>query len=311
MKLKPKEIFDLLVETLKVNNAYIEKENVEEFNTVKKRMNGKYFKVEDHIKGLIYSLLSSQRKWKNIEEHIEEIDEIFYHYNSKKLKNTAPNEIVKKIKNIKCGNISIQNQMNTLKDNIITLERIHEKIENEFKGFKGTLEDQKEVEEIIEQLSNSNSKDKLKQMSEALVIQYLKYIGIRCMKPDTHILRICGTNRLGILQSIKDENIKDPKKLMKAQREFIMFSNKINEDPAFVSYLDSLFWRLGAEGYGEICKANPKCDLCKLREYCKYGRLNKMNNQELLKHYLNDIIKKGKKKDIINLILKLPINEMK
>jgi len=93
------------------------------------------------------------------------------------------------------------------------------------------------------------------------------------MKPDTHILRICGRKRLGILESVENENTQNLNLLMKAQNEFIDFVSRISKNaPINIVYFDNLFWLFGAKGYGEICSKDPKCRQCLLSNHCNYMR---------------------------------------
>jgi len=45
---------------------------------IEKRKAGKQYTIRDHIRGLIYSLLTNQTKWYRVEPHLPEIDELFY-----------------------------------------------------------------------------------------------------------------------------------------------------------------------------------------------------------------------------------------
>ena len=49
------------------------------------RKNGKEFSLEEHIQGMIYSLLSAQTVWANIERNKPNIDKIFFNYNPEKI----------------------------------------------------------------------------------------------------------------------------------------------------------------------------------------------------------------------------------
>lgn len=36
-----------------------------------------------------------------------------------------------------------------------------------------------------------------------------------------------------------------------------------------MALIDSLVWNYCAEGYGEVCTANPKCTQCPIRAFCQ------------------------------------------
>lgn len=38
--------------------------------------------------------------------------------------------------------------------------------------------------------------------------------------------------------------------------------------------IDSLIWMYCADGYGTICTAKPKCDICVIKNYCKNKECN-------------------------------------
>lgn len=178
---------------------------------------------------------------------------IFFQYDHTKIQNTDPEEFITKIRVIKCGNKSISVQMKSLNYNINQLS----KIENEF-GSLDKFVTENPQNKVIKLLSGENSTYKLKQIGPALAMEYLKSVGISSMKPDLHIIRICGPERLDIIPS------KNPEKQLIAFKRFAEISNVTS------TYLDNLFWIFGAKGFGEICSKQPKCNKCELKIYCKY-----------------------------------------
>lgn len=254
----PKIILEKLENTLKNNDIDFEKDidNLGQVHAVKKRANGHQFTLQDHLKGLILSLLINQRPWKPIADNLDNLDEIFLNYEPEKLKKADPEELVNNIKRIKCGNISIKRQMKTLNYNISIFEKIE--VEN---GSIDTFITSKPAEKVADRLSNSTSPYKLKQMGIALTMEYLKNVGISGMKPDTHLLRICGPERLNIIPKTK------PKKQLSIFKKFS------EEAGVSTTYLDNLIWILGANDFGEICSNKPKCHKCELKAYCNYHEI--------------------------------------
>ena len=110
------ELFKLIIETLKYNNYTIQE--IETVQAVRKRKNGESFNFEDHIAGMVYALLSNQRPWKAIEDNYETIRKIFHDFDPDYLQNIDPIILVNQLREIKCGNRSINSQMNSLKYNI-------------------------------------------------------------------------------------------------------------------------------------------------------------------------------------------------
>ncbi|KKM76060.1 hypothetical protein LCGC14_1383940 [marine sediment metagenome] len=275
MTLEPKTLVKLVKQSLKNKDIDFEKQinSFGQVDAVKKRIDGKGFTVQEHIKGLVYSLLSRQRVWKNLVPHLNEIDIIFYFYAPEKLINADPERLIEKIVEIKCGNMIIGKQMKALSNNIKILKKLHSVIEMKiseiYKYHNDVIKGQNIVEDLVNQLTNPKSESKLKQIGNALIMEYFKNIGVRSMKPDTHLLRICGTKRLGILESVEDENTSNLSLLMKAQKEFISFVGKISEKvPIDIVYYDNLFWLFGAKEYGEICQKDPNCKHCLLSNHC-------------------------------------------
>ena len=82
--------------------------------------------------------------------------------------------------------------MKALADNI----RIFEQLEKEYGSMDAFItSDAPEV--IVKKLSQSNSPYKLHQVGEALVWEYIRNVGIDGAKPDTHIRRFLGSDRMG------------------------------------------------------------------------------------------------------------------
>ncbi len=226
---------------------------------IDERASGKHFSMNDHIRGLIYSLLSNNRPWQQIEANIERIDQIFFEYDKDKILATNAGVFVDKLQAIKCGNRNIKNQMNSLHENIHKLERI----EKEF----GTLDNfvtSGSPLEIADLLANS-IKYKLKTLGIALAMEYLRNVGIDATKPDTHIRRILGKNRLGYSgQEIAGEI------------ETIEIIDAISSQTGYsASKIDAILWLFCSDDNGMICTEKPHCDQCILKgKFCNWQLQN-------------------------------------
>ena len=251
----PKTILEKLENTLKNNDIDFKKdiEGLGQVDATEKRSNGYQFTLQDHLRGLILALLSNQRPWKPIANNLDNLETIFLNYQPEKLKKTDPEDLVKNVKAIKCGNRSIKRQMETLHYNI----SIFEKIEAE-NGSIDTFITSQPAEEIADKLSNPSSPYKLKQMGMALTMEYLKNVGISGMKPDTHLLRICGHERLNIIPNT------NPKE------QLLIFENFSKKAGVSTTYMDNLIWIFGADDFGEICSNSPQCQKCELKTCCNY-----------------------------------------
>ena len=87
-------------------------------NAVLERQKGKVFSFQDHLKGLVYSLLTNQREWSTVEPKLPQIDELFFYYDVNKIKEHDGQYFEDGIRKLKCGNRSIKMQMEGLHYNI-------------------------------------------------------------------------------------------------------------------------------------------------------------------------------------------------
>ena len=245
-------------------NQEVEKA-LEKYN---KRKNGYSFNNNEHLQAIIYSLLSNLRPWKTIENKKNEIDEIFQKYDFDKLIKIDSDDLVKSIRDIKCGNISIKKQMNELKDIIDVLKKISSKCK--YGTMDKYIKDHKHIKAgypyyLAKELANDKNEYKLKNMGIVLVCEYFKNIGIDIAKPDAHLKRMFGKNILGY--SEREEAT--PKEIIKKIKD-IAENNNISQIE-----VDVLLWLYCADGYGEICtKKDPKCNECVIKKYCNKNKPN-------------------------------------
>lgn len=219
----------------------------------KRREEGCPFNLNDHLRGLILSMLSSQRPWRPIAENLDEIEKIFHGYDADRLMSLNESwlrEIVCAVSAAKCGNRSIVKQVFSLKENIKTLRRI-ESAEQSIDRYVTSAE----PSVIAQELANGK-KYKLKQVGKALACEYLKNVGIQVGKPDAHIVRLLGPKRLGLINTSES----DPE--IKCMKEIAKESN------VSVIRVDNLLWMFCSRKYGAICGSKPRCERCNLRDYC-------------------------------------------
>jgi hypothetical protein len=151
------------------------------------------------------------------------------------------------------GNRSILKQMNALGANIVALRRI----ERDF-GSLDTFVTSNDPVEIANLLSGSGPY-KLKYVGPALALEYFRNVGIRAANPDVHVLRILGAERLAYFSGQPTE------------REAVqLVANLAAEAGCNTTYLDNLLWLFCAVGYGNICSARPRCNICAFRHGCHY-----------------------------------------
>jgi endonuclease III len=214
--------------------------------------------LSGHIRGLVLSLLSSQRPWGPIEARLNEIDKIFSGYDADTLKKSNPAQIVAALRKLQCGNRRIEKQMSALSPNIAVLENIikdHGSLDNFVNSATPT--------EIARQLSTPGEKYKLGEVGFTLAVEYLRNVGINAAKPDLHVRRVLSSERLGFFQ----------RGTPTAEGAYELM-NKIAEDAGVnASYLDGLLWRFCAKNYANICSAVPNCSICCLSEFCNYPKV--------------------------------------
>jgi len=244
-------VLDKIRDYLSVNK--IDFENHELIRNIKDRRNGRKFTFEDNIKGLIYAQLSNQTKWVNIATKLSQIDKLFFSFDKAKITQIQASYFYDGIFALKCGNIATKKQMLALHENILMLEQI----EIEY----GTLDhfySTYPADEIAKLLSGG--KYKLKYMGYALAWEFLRNVGVDGAKPDLHMRRIFGSDRLSYSSAA-----------IASEDDVIRIVDGISAETGYYkSYIDNLLWSYCADGYGEICTANPKCAVCIVKEYCNH-----------------------------------------
>ena len=220
---------------------------------IEKRKAGKQYTIRDHIQGMIYSLISNQTKWYRVEPHLSEIDELFYNYDPEKILHTDPGYFCEGLFNLKCGNMSIKAQMEALPENIQTFRYI----EDEYGSIDSFITSEP-TETIVEKLSRGASPYKLKMLGEALVWEYLRNVGIDGAKPDTHLRRFLGADRMGTGDH-------SPATISEVNEQVAKLSEQTGMSKIEV---DNLIWSFCADGFGEICTATPHCSDCPIRDWC-------------------------------------------
>ncbi len=218
------------------------------------RKEGKEFTLSEHIEGMVYSLLSAQTVWANIERNKPAINKLFFDFDPELIKKKDYTYFVEGLGRLRCRSRLTNKQMQALHGNIETMERITK----EYGSMDAFVTSAPQLE-IVTLLSKSGSKYKLNMMGEALIWEYLRNVGIDGAKPDVHMKRILGCNRLGFSRYEEATN-----------EEVIAAMKRLSEETGYyMAQLDYLFWCYCATGKGEICTANPRCSKCVIRDECK------------------------------------------
>lgn len=241
---------------------------------IEERNKGRRFSLKDHVKAMIYSMLSAETPWERIEANTGTIDALFMDYDPEKLLKADPVVIVDNLQKIKCGGRCRSNQMKALARNIITLKKFEETFGGIDIFYNQMLISENKThpyERLILTLS-MDGEYKLAQMGIPLVAEYLRNVGYNISKPDRHVMRMLDSGHLAehsFKQNI-DETWSAP-----ALLEGLRIIRQYAEDTQLSeAYIDHLLWSYCANGYGQICtKKNPQCLQCKVKDFCQKSAL--------------------------------------
>lgn len=237
-----------------------------------KRADGGEFNLSDHIRAMVYSMLSSGITWERVESmtelatgRITQLDDLFHHYDSDYILSCDPSDLRDGIKGLHLASQYTNNQMAALIDvNIPKLKAIEQKYGNIDTYYKKYIIDGCDMTCLIRQLASPDSKDKLAQMGEALIAEYLKNVGFDTAKPDRHICRILGSKYLACSKS----------EIVPVFEAIDIVADIAGELGKSTAEIDYILWSYCATSYGEICTLkNPKCSFCVAKEYCKGERI--------------------------------------
>ena len=185
---------DLKDELLAIKN-YLKVNNIVdidgEVTKVHMRENGKSFSFAEHIRGMVYSMLSAQTVWANIERHMENIDALFNNFEPEFILAHDYTYFYDGLGRFGARGRLTNGQLKELHHNIGIMQSIIKQY-----GSMDAFVDSRPVYEIIDKLANPASRYKLKMMGEPLVCEYLRNVGVDCFKPDVHLKRLLGRDRL-------------------------------------------------------------------------------------------------------------------
>ena len=258
-------------ELLKKDGEIIKKklwENTYIKHQIDRRLRGESFDIKDHIRAIVYSMLSSRISWSRVESGIDiktgkisPLDEIFHNYDPDFLLKCNPDELAEKIKELGCASQSTRKQMKALiHTNIPKILKLQEEYSSVDIFYKKLIDIDCSLKTLVLILSSADSKYKFFEMGEALVAEYLKNVGYDIAKPDRHICRILGSNYLACSNC-------ETVPIYETIDIVAELANILNKSADEVDYI---LWSYCANGYGEICTKNkPKCDVCVANKICK------------------------------------------
>ncbi|MCM1062715.1 MAG: hypothetical protein NC452_20910 [Eubacterium sp.] len=240
-------------------------ENTFIYKQIDKRNKGGSFTVSDHIRAMVYSMLSSGASWERLEKDTDlttgmilPIDEIFCQYEPEALLKSAPERLYKSVKELHYTSQYTQRQIKALIEVNIGRLQQYESIDA---FYQKIIELDGSMKTLVLLLSSSDSPFKMAQMGEALTAEYLRNVGYDIAKPDRHTRRILGSGVLGCSD-------KEKVPIYEVFDIVAEIAHEMNKPTAEVDYI---LWAYCASGYGEVCTLNsPKCSECSVKMLCKY-----------------------------------------
>ena len=208
--------------------------------------------INDHVQGLILSLLSNQRKWGAIKKELPIIKSIFYNYDADRIRVESPERFIQELTDKKLGNRQIKKQMQALSYNI----DLFRKMEKEYGSIDNFI--LQPIDKVIKALTNSHSEYKLKQVGVALAWEYLRNVGIDGAKPDVHLRRFLGSGRMG----------KSNKEIASTKEVYEQVEELSKQTGLTKTMIDRLIWSYCATDEARICSANPNCKNCCIKDEC-------------------------------------------
>ncbi len=238
---------------------------------IERRKKGETFTLKDHIRAMVYSMLSSGSSWDRISKDTDPdtkcmfiVDKVFCNYDTEQLLKHTSEQLKEAVKDIGCGTLSTRKQMEALLSanipKLLELEKEYRTIDTYYQKF---IKLDSTLKTLVTALSSSESKDKMVQMDIALVCEYLRNVGYDIPKPDRHICRILGSDYL----AFSSEQTVPPFEVFDIIVKLAEMTGKHNAE------VDYILWSYCADGYGEICKKEkPNCDICVAIKDCNQLR---------------------------------------
>ena len=249
-----KRIFDLMfrkLEEISINDKFMKEINERRERTFDKCKPDSYFYenlVRDiHVAGFRSAVVTN--KWPSIKEAFSNFDiKKVAQYDDKEFENLMNNPKI--IRNKRKLGACIENA------------KIMRDLSNKFGSFGEFLDQNKDnVGELRKKLTSN-----FKYVGDAVVLDYLKDVGLDFIKPDVHVMRVFF--RLGFIHTEYQtrENV----------NKLIEIAEQIKRETGErLAVIDAVFWMYGGGGDGHVKKAicnknKPLCNECPLTSFCKF-----------------------------------------
>ena len=237
-------------------------ENTHIKHQIDKRERGQSFSLSDHIRAMVYAMISSGIAWERIEPgiciatgRILPLDNLFHQYDADYVLKCSPGNLAEGIQKLGYASRYTQAQMKALLGtNIEKLQRWEKDCGSIDDYYRQFTEKDPSFKTLVHRLADSDSKDKLEQLGVALTAEYLRNVGYDLAKPDRHLKRILGSKRLGCSEreEATDNEVFD------IVSELAAGMGKQNAE------VDYILWSACAKGYGGLYmkKGQSACDEC-------------------------------------------------
>ena len=178
-------------------------EELEQVPAYERRRRGEPFGLREHVRGLLLSQFSIQQTCKFVSNKLRLIEGVFYNYDPIKLEYICVSEdtradLIVRVKQNRCGNLRIVSQLAALSYNIGKMRAITEEF-----GSMDAFVVSDMPQSIIDRLSGTG-RFGLKVVGVATAAEYLKNVGVAVGKPDTHLMRLLGPDRLALPSGEKE-----------------------------------------------------------------------------------------------------------
>lgn len=249
----------------KIPNAIPPWESTYIHKQILKRKKGEVFSIIDHIRAMVYAMLSANARWERIERdfclktgNIPAIDEVFCGYEPKELQNADSEEIYNAVRKLSFANISTKRQIEALiKVNIPMLMSFERRFESVDKFYRLFTDIDETMKTLLVVLSDAGSPYKLEQLGDALTAEYLRNIGHNISGADKNIRRILGQEVLGCSdwRTVPVYEVLDIAARIAAH---------LNKSPSEVDYILRAYCSETA-----VCTPkSPKCAICVCQNLC-------------------------------------------
>ena len=218
------------------------------------RASGHAYTIDDYVEGMVRAILANSVPWSRIAPHFTSgtIKRIFHNYSAATLLVVPYMTLVTDLRAIRCGNRSDVSQMRALANNIRILQRIIVV----YGSIEAYLRPKCPSYPKIPLSALSDFKTgkvyKLGGMGIPLVCEFFKNMGFLIPKPDVHLKRFLGNDRMGasLRGQANDGEV------------FSQVDTLASGGRFTIPEIDLIIWSFCAKKYGEICAKIPNCSSC-------------------------------------------------